>query len=285
MTAEQLRAMDDDALVGALRAMGSAIDWPESTDHATDPATRVRVAILAGDQRAQPASRGRRWWARPMTRALVLALIAVLALAAIAGAVGLGLPGLRLLFGDDPAPSAPPTPAPSATARAGVPGTGLGLGMTVPLDELDAAAGRPISLPDDPLLGPPDAAWVDHTKADQVALVWAARPDLPAALEPGIGLILMSFDGTVDQGFFSKAISSGTSVEDLDVAGHRGYWISSLPHIFWYEPTDGSTVDDPRRWVGDALLWSDGAITWRIESGLDRDEVLRIAESVAVAGG
>jgi hypothetical protein len=95
----------------------------------------------------------------------------------------------------------------------------------------------------------------------------------------------MSFDGTVDQGFFSKAISSGTSVEDLDVAGHRGYWISGLPHIFWYEPTDGSTVDDPRRWVGDALLWSDGAITWRIESGLDRDEMLRIAESVAAAGG
>jgi len=284
MTTERLRAMDDDALAGALRAMAPAIAWPEATDRTPDPATRVRVAILALDRRAQPTSR-RGWLGRPMTRALVLAMVALLALAAIAGAVGLGLPGLRLFFSGDPAPSAPPTPAPSATAPAGVPGTGLGLGTSVPLDELDAAAGRPIIIPDDPLLGPPDAAWVDRAKANQVALVWAARPDLPAALEPGIGMILMAFDGTLHQGFFSKAIDSGTTVEDIDVADQRGYWISGLPHIFWYERTDGRTVDDPRRWVGDALLWSDGTTTWRIESALGRAELLRIAESIAASGG
>ncbi len=284
MTAERLRAMDDDALVDALRAMGPAIAWPETTDRTPDPATRVRVAILAGDPRAQPTRRPR-WWGRPMTRALVLALVALLALVAIAGAVGLGLPGLRLFFEGGPVPSAPPTPAPSATAPAGAPGTGLGLGTTVPLDELEAAAGRPIVLPDDPLLGPPDAAWVDRNKANQVALVWAARPDLPATLDPGIGLILMSFDGTVEPEFFGKAISSGTTVEDVQVAGQRGYWISDLPHIFFYDGADGRTVDDPRRWVGDALLWSDGTTTWRIESALGRAETMRIAESIVAAGG
>ena len=284
MTAERLRAMDDEALIGALRAAEPAIAWPGAADRTPDPATRARAAIEAGDRRAQPAGR-RRWWTRPMTRALVLALVALLALVAIAGAVGLGLPGLRLLFSGGPAPSAPPTPAPSATAPAGAPGTGLGLGATVPLADLEAAAGRPITLPDDPLLGAPDAAWVDEAKANQVALVWAARPDLPASFEPGIGLILMWFDGTVEGGFFRKAIDSGTTVEDVDVAGQRGYWISGLPHIFWYERTDGGTIDDPRRWVGDALLWSDGTTTWRIESALGRAETLRIAESIEAAGG
>ena len=284
MTADRLRAMDDEALVGALRALGPVIAWPEVTDHTPDPATRARVAIVAGDRRAQPVGR-RSWWTRPMTRALVLALVALLALVAIAGAVGLGLPGLRLLFSGGPEPSAPPTPAPSATAPAGPPGTGLGLGMAVPLAELEAAAGRPITLPDDPLLGPPDAAWVDRSKADQVALVWAARPDLPATLDPGIGLIVMSFDGTVQDEFFGKAINSGTTVEDVRVAGQRGYWISALPHVFFYDGADGGTVDDPRRWVGDALLWSDGTTTWRIESALGRAETMRIAESIVAAGG
>jgi hypothetical protein len=282
MTAERLRAMDDEALIGALRDMGPAIAWPEATDRTPDPATRVRAAIVAGDRRARPIER-RSWWARPMTRALVLALVALLALVAIAGAVGLGLPGLRLLFSGGPAPSAPPTPAPSATAPAGAPGTGLGLGTTVPLAELEAVAGRPITVPDDALLGPPDAAWVDRTKANQVALVWAARPDLPATHDPGVGLIVMSFDGTIHDEFFGKAINSGTTVEDVRVAGQRGYWISDLPHVFFYD-SEGGTVDDARRWVGDALLWSDGTTTWRIESALGRAETMRIAESIVAAG-
>ena len=48
MTAERLRAMDDEALIGALRAIGPAIAWPDPTDRTPDPATRARAAIVAG---------------------------------------------------------------------------------------------------------------------------------------------------------------------------------------------------------------------------------------------
>jgi hypothetical protein len=278
MTAERLHAMDDETLVGALRAMTPAIDWPVETT-TPDLATRVRVAIIAGDARAVPQRRATGWWGRPVSRALVLALVALLALAAVAGAIGLGLPGLRLILGGADA-TPPPSPAPSATLPPGAPGTGLGLGRQVPLDELEAAAGRPIALPTDPLLGPPDAAWVDPRRAGQVALVWAARDDLPATLDPGIGLILMSFDGTVEEEFFGKIIDNGTTVEEITVDGMPGVWISAIPHIFFYDTATGGTVDDPRRWVADALLWSDGTTTWRIESALGRDETIRIAESL-----
>jgi hypothetical protein len=63
------------------------------------------------------------------------------------------------------------------------------------------------------------------------------------------------------------------------VGEHRGFWISGDPHVFFYE-SDGGFVDDARRWVGDALLWSDGTTTWRIESGLGRDATIEIAESI-----
>lgn len=39
-------------------------------------------------------------------------------------------------------------------------------------------------------------------------------------------------------------------------------------------------IDDGRRWVGDALAWTDGAITYRLESGLGRDASIELAESV-----
>jgi hypothetical protein len=286
MTGERRRAMDDDALAEALRGLVPTIAWPTSAAGAPDPATRVRVAILAGDPRAARAPGRGRWWTRPVPRALVLALVALLVLAALAGAVGLGLPGLRLLLGgSDTTASPPPSAATSATPPPGAPGSGLGLGRQVALADLEVEAGRPIALPTDPRLGPPDAAWVDRGRADQVALVWAARPDLPATLDPGIGLILMSFDGTVEQEFFGKAIGAGTTVDPVSVGQQRGFWISALPHLFWYETGSGGSVDDPRRWVGDALLWSDGTTTWRIESALGREATLRLAETVAPPGG
>lgn len=277
------RPRDDDALGAALRDLGDALAWPASNAPGRDVASRVRAAIVTGEpaaDRRRTASARRRW-----RRPLILALAALLVLAAVAGAAMLGLPGLRLVLGD-PGTSAspPPTPAPSATAPAGPIGTGLGLGGAVALDELEAAAGRPVAFPTDPLLGPPDAAWVDRGRNRQVALVWAARPDLPSTLDPGVGLILMSFDGVVGEQLYGKMIDAGTSLEPQSVGEHAGFWIADFPHVFFYEGADGDTVDDPRRWVGDALIWSDGTTTWRIESALGRAATVRIAESLAGAG-
>jgi hypothetical protein len=208
----------------------------------------------------------------------VLALIALLALAAVAGAVRLGRPGLRIVLGDPPSP--PPTVAPSATAASGEPGAFLGLGRAVTLDEARAATGRALPLPADPSLGPPDAVYLDEARADQVALVWAARPDLPPSREPGVGLILMSFDGTIDDDLFTKITGEATAVQPAQVGEHAGFWIQGDPHIFFYETASGSFIPDERRWVGDALLWSDGPTTYRIESALGRDATIALAVSI-----
>lgn len=276
--------LDDAGLADALRDLATAIAWPGETSAMSGMVTTPDLATRVGRAlRAAPPAPPRRWWRRgPAQRIghpLALALLALVAFAAVAGAVALGLPGLRLILGEPSGP--PPTISPSATAPAHeLPGLGLNLGEPTSLEAAAVAVGRPIVVPDDPRLGAPDAVWVDTAKADAVALVWAAREDLPASLEPGIGLILMSFDGTVEDELFRKMIGGGTDLEPVSVNGDAGYWISGDPHVFFVQGADGAFVEDMRRWVGDALVWSDGATTWRLETSLGREEALRIAASL-----
>ena len=180
----RLAARDDAGLEALLRDSAESIAWPTATPPGgPDIAMRVRVRLVAA-----PRPLGRRPWTawRPVRRSLLLALVALLTLAAIAGAVGLGLPGLRLILGE-PSASPPPSVAPSRTPPPGPLGSRLGLGGHVALDEVEALTGLPVQLPTDPAIGPPDAVYIDRARGNQVAFVWAASEALPETREPGIG--------------------------------------------------------------------------------------------------
>jgi hypothetical protein len=296
MTDRPMARFDDTDMEAALRSLSSSIDWPSAAPVTAsgaaagpDIASRVRVRLTDPDRRRT----SRPWWRgswRPLRRSLVLALVALLALAIVAGAVGLGLPGLRFIFGGGPPP---PTPTIAPTAARGAtptstptptlprePGTTLGLGDPVSLDQVQDLTGIPVRLPADPRLGAPDAVWVDTSKNNQVAYVWAPTDALPETNDPGVGLVLMRFDGTTDPGFYEKVIGSGTHLEQVVVGGNDGFWVTGDPHFFYYVRDGQQYFDENRRWVGDALIWSDGKTTFRIESGLGRDETIKIAESI-----
>jgi hypothetical protein len=219
---------------------------------------------------------------------VVLALVALLALAVVAGAIGLGLPRLRLIIGGGPTPAAPtavatlppgatPSPTPS---RPSLPGETMGLGALVTLDRVEPLTGIPVRLPSDPRLGEPDSVWVDASKGNQVAYVWGSDADLPETRQPGVGFVFMRFDGVADPGFYEKVIGSDTHLEPVKVKGEDGFWITGDPHFFFYVHDGQQVFDEGRRWVGDALIWSDGTTTYRIESALGRDETIAIAESI-----
>ena len=210
-----------------------------------------------------------------MRRSLVLALAALLILAAIAGAVGLGLPGLRIIFGD--VPSQRPTASAVASSPLGPLGSELGLGTALPLAEVEQLAGLDLILPTDPAIGPPDVAYLGGARA---TLVWASRPALPATSEPGIGLLISEFEGHVETGYFEKILDSGTTLTRVTVNGSPGYWISGDPHFFYYVDARGNFVDDTHRAVGDVLIWSTGEVTYRLESGLDMAGAISLAESL-----
>jgi hypothetical protein len=296
--AEQLHRLSEVQLEGALRGLSTFVDWPDPVAP-TAPggvdiaaAVRARIETVSGEDRRSgpgaPAPR-RIWPWRPARRALLVALAALLALAAIAGAVGLGLPGLRLILGE-PSASPPPTlePTPSTGGSGSVetpqPGLGASMGLGEALDPADPAilderAGFHVAMPTDPAVGAPETVYMDDRRGGQVTLLWPADDTLPPTRQRDVGLLLSEFVGTVGEGFFNKVIGGGTPVEAVTVNGDRGFWISGDPHVFFWEGPDG-TVDDPRRLVGDVLIWSDGTVTYRLESALGRDASIRIAESV-----
>ena len=227
MAEQRLLQLSDDELGAALRGLAPAVAWPDArlAPDGPDLATRVRARLVA----APPARRGSTWRLRP---ALVLAIVALLVLAAVAGAVAFGVPGIRLIFGDPggtPPPAvASPTAPPTSGASAPPAGSSIDLGEQVDPASLGDRVDFPVLLPSDPALGAPDAAYV--SERDEVALVWAPRDDLPPTVESDIGLLIMQFQGSVSPEPIGKIISSGTVVEPVRMGDGSGYWITGDPH-------------------------------------------------------
>jgi hypothetical protein len=278
MSRRPVEPFADGALEAALRDLAPALAWPDARPRpgAPDLATRVRARIVAGDGAAR-APRRTGW--HPIRRRLVLALAALLVLAAVAAAVALGVPGIRLSFGVPPAtPPATVVPGTAPVDSSEPPGAALRLGRQVALDALDAAVPFPVRLPRDPRLGAPAAAWV--SARDEVTLTWPPSADLPATIDPDVGLLLTQFRGSHSPSMITKVIDSGTNVTRVSVNGTPGYWIAGDPHFSFYETPDGELVEETRRWVGDALIWADGEVTYRLETSLGREAALRIASSL-----
>ncbi len=287
-------AGSDDELAAALRDLAGHLAVPSAgaptAPLTADPARLARLRIEAG------AARGwiRRPHVRPLRRGLLVGLAAVLAIAAVAGAIGLGVPGIRIVPGpvpssgaSAPGSSAPPSSSPPALASpspipppgsaSNLPGSGLGLGTPIVAATAGSVAGIAIVLPPDPAIGPPASTWLLDRR---VSFVWPAGPELPPAADPTIGLILSEFRGSLEPGYFEKVIGPGTTIEPVRVRGTTGWWVSGAPHEFIYVDAAGQPAFDSRRTVGDTLMWSDGAITYRLESGLDQAAAIALADSL-----
>jgi len=215
----------------------------------------------------------------------VLALVALVILAAIAGAIGLGLPGIRIVPGRSGSPLASgPSPSPasaspaSASQAVGVAlGAELGLGRQVDVAATSRSVDFPVRLPADAAVGPPSSAWVQEGR---LSIVWPASAALPGLQEPSIGLLLSEFRGSLDPGYFEKILNPRTRIEPVTVGGVTGWWISGEPHGFVFVRPNGDPAFDSRRIVGDTLIWTSGDLTYRLESALGRDAAIRLAETL-----
>jgi len=127
--------------------------------------------------------------------------------------------------------------------------------------------------------GEPDAMYVRN--ADEVSLVWGPREGLPRA--PGaasVGLLLTEFRARLDATLFGKGVPPGARLEEVQVRGTRGYFISGASHTFFYRDARNNVQDEHSRLAGNTLLWEANGITYRLESALARDEALRLAETL-----
>jgi hypothetical protein len=125
-------------------------------------------------------------------------------------------------------------------------------------------------------LGQPDEAWY-RASPGVLTLVYRPRPGLPASGEAGVGALVMEAQATVGRNSFVKLAPSGSSVQPVTVNGGQGFWISGAPHAFFFYGQPGSDRSDSFRLAGDVLIWNQGGLVVRIESGLDERGAERVA--------
>ncbi|CAN5320399.1 hypothetical protein BH18ACT5_BH18ACT5_17370 [soil metagenome] len=242
----------DERLVATLDSLAGDLDWPD----APDLSHRVINAIGS-------VSRPRR-----RRTGLVFAAIVVLALLSAPGqeAVAwlLRISGIRVEMTDTSVPMSPPRKLIDE--------------VEVTLAEAEAAVGFDLLLPNE-LSVPDSVQLVDWGGGQQVAMLWNQSDRLPEVMDTGVGLLLIQFEARVDQQLLLKEASDATQITPLQVNGELGYFLSGAPHTVYFEGTDG-VIADQIRLTGNVLIWMADAVTFRIESALDLEETLRIAESL-----
>jgi hypothetical protein len=172
--------------------------------------------------------------------------------------------GIRFEFGETP-----DLPPPAILAP----------GDKVDRDSAQRAVDFPILTP--AALEPPTAVHLLRWElGTQVFLAWEASERLPEVGESGTGLLLAEFRADLNEAFFGKILEGGTTVDRVSVDGVPAFWLSGAPHVFMFATGRRDLVEDETRLTGNVLVWERDGITYRLESGLDLEESLAIAESL-----
>ena len=249
---------------GALRMAAASANWPATPDLSS----RVLARIEAGAEGARSAPTARRTRLR-LVSALALALVTLLVLAGIAGALGFRLPGLEIVVVESlpPASSGPPA------------GSGLDLGSPIPLAEARAIDRPRVLLPAG--LPEPDVAYVLGAGDRRiVTLAWHAEPGQPTIPSSDLALSLMAVPGGTDDALLKKLVARSSSIDPVSVGGDRGWWISGAPHEIFVVRPDGNVDMVTSALAGDTLLFARDGTLYRLESALGRDATIAIAEGL-----
>jgi hypothetical protein len=257
-----------DDLILALNELGERVDIPAS-DPVAMAIARIRTTRTpsgTGGAAWRPGRRGRRVLVAAAA-ALLVGLAATLVAPASRHAVArwLGIGSVSVTYTDE-------VPA--------VAGRTYDLGTPVSLDEADAradAGGWSLAAPT--AAGDPARAFVGRP-AGAVNLVWAPAVERPEIAGSGIGLLLTAMPGTTDAGGMSKQATGGTTIQLVRVGDHAAYWIEGEPHQVVMTDRNGDVVHDSSRLAGNTLIWTDGVVTYRLESALDADDAIDLAATL-----
>ncbi|MDQ5826160.1 MAG: DUF4367 domain-containing protein [Chloroflexota bacterium] len=131
----------------------------------------------------------------------------------------------------------------------------------------------PLKTPSYPAdLGLPDLVYLQDPQS-MVVFVWLDPQQPDKAL-------LSLFEIVEGRGLAEKMVSSPEVVEETTVNGERAAWVRG-PHYLVFVNPDRKTEFQERMLVeGNVLLWQEGDITYRLETGLPREEAIKIAESL-----
>jgi hypothetical protein len=250
-----------------LTALGADLEWPPTPNLA--PAIRSRIAA--------PVVLRAPWYQGPWALAAAAVLIALAGLAvyqpsreAIANWVNVHVLFQRVNVLPTPSPQ-PPGPL----------GDKLGLGGRTTLADAQKKVSWRITIPSS--LGQPDEVYLqlppEGPTQGEVTLVYSTRPGIPVAGETGVAVLITEARGAVDKNFFGKMLGPDTTLEEVTVAGHQGYWIAGAPHMFFFADANGNFRGETMRLATNTLILDEGGMVVRIEGNLTKAQAIAIATS------
>jgi hypothetical protein len=249
---------------------------------------RLRQARIAG--RESPVREGASLDSRPWTRdrrSRRLAWVAVTATVALLLVGILAVPEVRavvqafLRIGTIEIVVATPTPAGAPTATPPITGTGgisaydgINLAGETTLEGAQQQVYFSIRAPTyPPDLGQPDRVFVQDLDGDLVILMWLqpGQQDRPR-------LVLYELTSDI---IGEKGISDNAALQETTVLKRPAAWVRGAHTLELYDKA-GHQIS--RRQLVDAsvLIWSEGGITYRLETMLPQQEAVKVAESLAV---
>lgn len=140
-------------------------------------------------------------------------------------------------------------------------------GERITLREAQARMGGALLLPRTPKIGKPDEIYT--SPKDGVVLVY--KEGLPSLGDTGISLILTEMPGDVEPTYLAGEIAVGPKLDRVSVDGRPGYWGPAGRRL-------PSQID--QRLLGHVLLWEQRGVALRLEANLQKEQAVRIAESV-----
>ena len=261
--------MPDRELERELRELGALIDYPPTPDVARAARNVLEEEEDSRTQRFRMAFPTMRW------AAVAAAFVLVVAVPTLS-------PGLRATISDwfvaENIQSAgrPAVDAGSSErqSEAGAPAAGVSKSGTSPalaprfsgerisLREARARMDSALLLPRTTKLGKPEEIYAGGTsRKDGVGLVY--REGLAPLGDTGISLVLTEVPGDLEPAYLRGKTTVKAELERVNVNGGPGYW-SAAGH----------------RLPGHVLLWEQGGVALRLEADVQKEQAIRIAESV-----
>ena len=256
----------DPALVALLERAAREAEFPETPALAE----RVRARIESGPL---PVATIRLPRTRPLLRPVLVVLVALAVLLAATLSVSvtarravadlLGVVGIRVTFGDEP----PASPRPARR---------IGLGDAVSRAAASESAGFPVRVPE-AVPGKP-AIFFDPSIGDpgMVSVVYPRDAKTLADVD----LLVSQFVASVPGDYVKKLLTVGSEITYTRVGSSEAFWISGVPHYFFYEEPDGAIGRENVRLAGSVLLWVEDDVTHRVEGAASLSEAREIAASL-----
>jgi hypothetical protein len=250
----------------SLDQLRESIAWP-----ATPPlAGRILARIATPAQARRP--RFRTQWALAAA-VVLLAVAALITYTPTRDAIASWINLHTIIIRVNQLPS--PSPQPSGPL-----GKRLGLGDPTTMAAAQAKVGWMVLVPAQ--LGTPDEVYYQvDAPGGEVNLVYKSRPGMKASGYTGVAVLITEVSGKVDTNFFGKMLGQGTTIEDVTVNGHHGWWISGQPHEVFFADANGNFRSETLRLAANTLLIDDGGLIVRIEGDLTKAQALEIAASLS----